>query len=146
MARGWIVVVSMSVASCAEVGSLAAPETCIEAYSAQAGWGVDEDPIWWGRDPEAIELDCALFGDPCEADDFITRAAAQCIAETHGLVPGLRDWNYDLGYEEPLGTVRWRIEAVTEIEDTFSKGDFVAIDAETGDIVDKGAWVQEALD
>lgn len=145
MKQGRLVVVWLGLTACMGVSEPSTAKTCIQTYSAAQGWGVEEDPVWWGRDPEAVERDCDLFGDPCDADDFLTRAAAQCIAEGQALAPGLQDWSYDLGYEESLSTVRWRIETVTEIGDTSSKGDFLSIDAQTGEVVDAGSWTDEAI-
>jgi hypothetical protein len=135
----------LGLTACVGASDPGTAKTCSQTYSAAQGWGFEEDPIWWGRDPQAVERDCDLFGDPCAAEDFLTRAAAQCIAEGQGFAPGLQDWRYDLGYEESLSTVRWRIETVTEIGDTSSKGDFLSIDAQTGEVVDAGSWTDEAI-
>lgn len=145
MLQGRHVVWWLCLTSCVTTMDAETPLACIETYSEEQGWGVDNDPVWWGRFPEAVARDCELFGDSCNADDFITRRAAQCIAELDGLEPGLQDWSYSLGYDEPLGTVRWRVEMVAELGDDASGGDFVAIHAETGVVIDRGTWRDEAI-
>jgi len=104
---------------------------CIAAH----GYGI-EDP----NDLERLAARCT--GEECDDTRYISEAAAMCVAQTCGLSQGIAGCNawFQLG----SSGASWVVENHTENCDGGGNlcggGDFMVVDAETGECGEVGAW------
>ncbi|MCA9708378.1 MAG: hypothetical protein KDK70_21190 [Myxococcales bacterium] len=119
------------------------------------GWESDEAPCASGPPgspptecpavtPQSIAEQCEADGAACDADAFITRDAAVCIAEADGLEEGLGPWEVQLVYQ--YGEVHrpvWSVSNTTldDPSDCRKSGHTRTIDAETGEVLQSSSWM-----
>jgi len=85
---------------------------------------------------------CAqVSGSACDAEQMMTREAANCIAEVEvGLAAGLTDWAIRTTYNEAFETVVWTVTSTTFQEGETTGGDGVTLHATDGDILETWGW------
>jgi hypothetical protein len=129
-------------------------QACITEYAPEKGYGfVSEPPICASPPPPApmsecppitpqtISAQCSAAGAPCDADQFITRDAAMCIARAQGLADGLSPWTASLVFRVDSKRPFWAIRNVTKQEpgNCARSGNVALIDAITGAVA-IGGW------
>jgi hypothetical protein len=100
------------------------------------GLGTDSD----GR-PEVV-MECDADGHPCDREAIITRPAATCVAEGHGLDPGLDDWSASLVYDAQRERPVWSVTnlLVQDEASCIDEGRAMTIDAQTGALLEEKQW------
>jgi hypothetical protein len=87
----------------------------------------------------------SVDGRTCDADKFMSSAAATCIAAAEGMAEGLQGFRVELGYNEKHRRVVWVVTNVLyEGNPDAGPGDFggqvMLVDAETGDSLELSGW------
>jgi len=96
---------------------------------------VDCPPV----DPGVIQDECVADDNPCPGT-FISRDAALCIAELEGLEEGIAEWTASLVYNYSYHRPIWAVDNTTYEDECESRGDGLAIDAVTGEVLDSYGW------
>ena len=107
---------------------------CIDEFSEANGYDFGTE------DPATVAADCTAGGGSNCADDYITEAAAVCIAEQSDLPPGVTDWSTDLLYNSAQTRVIWVVYATIATDGESSNGSVMSIDASAGTVVDTSDW------
>jgi hypothetical protein len=122
-------------------------EGCKAQYAPEKGYGfASEPPICSSppppapmpecppSTPQSIAVQCSAAGAPCDANQFITRDAAMCIARAQGLAEGLSPWTTTLVFRVDSKRPFWMIQNVTkeDVANCSRNGNVVPIDAITG--------------
>lgn len=123
--------VLMASLSC-DGGGLSTAQTCISASPAPT-------PSQSATD---ASLDCEKgAGSDCKSTEFISKQAAECIAEADGLAEGMSSWKLQIFYDKRYTTVVWTVDNTTEdLGPDGISGDSVKIHATTGRVLDRGGW------
>lgn len=82
----------------------------------------------------------ASGGSGCDERAFISRAAADCIARETDLAPGLVPWTTSLAYYDNHQRVCWSIMTVRENTRDGYWGDFLVLDATTGEELSRNSY------
>ncbi len=131
---------------------------CMDEYSAENGYDHESDG-WaygcavamddtgsgeecWVPTPDSVAEECEEAGVACDAEAFITRAAAECIAEGEQLDQGLEGYHSSLVYNNGHNRPGWAVATVLEEQGPASSGESLFVDAETGEVLDRSAWAQ----
>ena len=133
-------------------GATTPAETCAAEYSSAKGYGYEtEEPICIAADPskcppitpETVAADCAAAGVSCDASRFLTREAAFCVARGNGLAEGKSPWKTAFFFHEQKARPVWVVKNVLEenAADCSERGEEITIDAATGDVLDRGTWI-----
>lgn len=136
VAAGFVVLSACS-AGDSDSGTVVDPvQDCIDTYSVASGYGHG------GADLGALEAECnADGGTGCTAADFFTVDAATCIAEqVHAFDRGISDYKANLVYHSGDKTVRWNIDNTQFDQPGHSGGDYIALHATDGSLLDVGNW------
>ena len=110
-------------------------QECIDTHSVAAGYGHGT------ADLVALEAECnADGGTACAGSDFISEDAATCLAELYGLDRGILDYRASLVYHTGVKLVRWNVENTLFDEPGSTGGDYIAIHATDGSLLEEGSW------
>lgn len=130
---------------------------CIATYAPENGYDYQSDnegdcpqPLEGGPvecppvTPESVARECAEDGQTCDAEAFVTREAARCLAELEELDAGIAEWRislvYNYEYQRPIWVVEntMAIEPCGDISDEY--GEALLFDAESGELLDLRLW------
>jgi hypothetical protein len=92
--------------------------------------------------------DCAGAGQEgaaaCDVDRFISVDAALCIARARGLGEGLKGLSGSIVYNHRHGRVIYTVKNTLKDDPGDAGGEHLAIDAITGEVLDRGGWAAVA--
>jgi hypothetical protein len=113
---------------------------CLTEYSVDAGYGWAHD-AGAGMSAEDAAEDCAdEGGEACDAEDFLTRDAAFCLASLSGLAEGVEDWEAGLTYHYQYEVVVWNVVSTSFSDPGYYAGETVSFDANTGENLGRTGW------
>jgi hypothetical protein len=131
----WLLLLSaLQLGACAEHPVITETEQCIRDNGTLETSGSTEDV----ESASQVASESGSHGVFCDPLDFISRACAECIAESNGLEPGLESWWVQPKFATNQNRPAWSVTSHTyESSDGHSSRELIMlIDALSGAVLD----------
>ncbi len=148
--RTLIVFVGLLVAGCEPMLDTGSPEpvpdalddvaACIAEYSVANGYDHYSDNR---LDIGFVEEMCEnADGTDCASAAYITREAAECIADAGGLSEGIYRWSVSIYFNRDFGLPAWDLYTTTWDDGWEWGGEVVTVHATTGELLESDEWTE----